>query len=369
MKCADQINDIRQLILRGRLKPGQMVGTEADFAQKWKLSRHTVRRGVAQLIKEGLLERRPGKGLFVRASQTSTRIVQVVVPDMTWSFMVGIARGVKAEGRTRGVQVQVYDAHGEMDWDMEFIRQLPNGSTDGAVIASLHHHRFSEVLFELKTRAYPFVLVDQKLRDLEIPTVEIENYDGGYFVGKKLAEFGHQRIAFVGPMNIQTVVDRLSGFRDALLDEKILFDRSLVLDLGGEGITDWLQTGVGGAEDAIVRALSSPNPPTAIFDGSGDLAPIVYRAVQQLGLKIPGDVSVVTFDDAATFTQYLEPSVAQLKHSWNEVGRAALDILIAEMNRTTPKSRNEPKEHRRIGFDWIEGGSLTRMAGRSITTN
>jgi DNA-binding LacI/PurR family transcriptional regulator len=87
--------------------------------------------------------------------------------------------------------------------------------------------------------------------------------------------------------------------------------------------------------------------------------------MQRLGLKIPEDISVVTFDDAATFTQFLEPQVAQLKHSWNEVGRAALDILITEMNRTSPKSRNELKEHRIVGFDWVEGASLRRAGQKS----
>jgi LacI family transcriptional regulator len=161
-------------------------------------------------------------------------------------------------------------------------------------------------------------------------------------------------------MNINAVAERLNGFRDAMLDEGVLFDRSLVVDMGGEGLADWLNKRLEVAEEAILRILASPNPPTVIFDGSGDLTPIVYRAVQQVGLKIPQDVSVVTFDDAATFTQFLDPQVSQLKHSWNDVGRAALDILIAEMNRTTQKSRNEPKEHRIVGFDWVEGASLTR---------
>jgi len=362
MKCADQINDIRESIQCGRLQPGAMVGTEAEFAHKWQLSRNTVRRGIDQLVDEGLLERRPGKGLYVRASHTSTRTVQLVVPDMTWTYMGKIARGVKAEGKGRGVQVQVYDAHGEMDWDMEFIRQLPNGVTDGAIIASLHHRRFSEVLFELKARAYPFVLVDQGLHDLEVPTVEIRNYDGGYAVGEKLAQFGHKRAAFLGPMKLDAVADRLNGFRDAMLDQGVLFDRSLVVDMGGEGLTDWLNERLELAEESILQLFESRNPPTAIFDGSGDLAAVVYRALQRLGLKIPQDVSIITFDDAAVFTHFLDPPVTQLKHSWNDVGRAALDILIAEMNRTTPKSRNEPKEHRIVGYSWVDGASLAPVA-------
>jgi DNA-binding LacI/PurR family transcriptional regulator len=361
MKCADQINEIRKAIQCGQHLPGDMVGTEFEFAQQWKLSRNTVRRGVDQLVQEGLLERRPGKGLFVRPSHTSTRTVQLVVPDLTWSHMVKIARGVKAEGRTRGVLVQVYDAHGEMDWDMEFIRQLTNGVTDGAIIASLHHREFSEVLFELKTRAYPFVLVDQRLHDLDVASVEIRNYDGGFFVGKKLASLGHHRVAFLGPMNLDVVNERLNGFRDAMLDAGVLFDRSLVIDLGGDGLADWLNKRLELTEEAILRVLSSPNPPTAVFDGSGDLTPIVYRAVQQLGLKIPQDVSVVTFDDAATIVQYLTPPAAQLKHPWEAVGRDALEILMSEMNRTSPKSRNEPKEHRTVNFEWQPGESLASL--------
>ena len=264
-------------------QPGDMVGTEFEFAQQWKLSRNTVRRGVEQLVQEGLLDvptwQRTLRSSFAHIDSHSSI-------GRTGFDLVAYGQncpGVKAEGRSRGVQVQVYDAHGEMDWDMEFIRQLTNGVTDGAIIASLHHHQFSEVLFELKTRAYPFVLVDQRLHDLEVASVEIRNYDGGFFVGQKLASLGHHRVAFLGPMNLDVVNERLNGFRDAMLDAGVLFDRSLIIDLGGDGLADWLNKRLELTEEAILKVLSSSNPPTAVFDGSGDLTPIVYRAVQQLG--------------------------------------------------------------------------------------
>jgi DNA-binding LacI/PurR family transcriptional regulator len=366
MLSSDRIAELRHAIKTGKLAPGEQVGTEFAFSQEWGVARNTVRRRISMLIDEGLLERRPGKGLFVRSPHTVTRTIQLVVPDLTWSHLVKIARGAKATGRALGVQVQVYDAHGDMEWDLEVVRQLPSGPTDGAILASLHHHWFSEVLFELKAVGYPFVLVDQRLHDLEVPTVEIDNYGGGYLAGKKIAEFGHRRVAFLGPMGLQVVVERLNGFRDALLDAGVLFDRSLVVDLGGDDLTDWLNTRLGATVDAVIRLLDAPNAPTAIVDVAGDVAPMIYRAVQQSGRRIPEDVSIVTFDDSATFSQLLNPQVSQLKHDWEAIGGAALELLLQEMGRTKRTGRRVAAEHRVLPGAWVPGASLA--PSREINT-
>jgi DNA-binding LacI/PurR family transcriptional regulator len=358
MESLDQIAELRTAIQSGKLAPGDRVGTEFAFSQKWGIARNTVRRRIAPLIDEGLLERRPGKGLYVSAPHTATRTVQVVVPDLSWTHVVRIVRGAQEVGAQRGLHTQIYDAHGQIDLDMEMLRRLPTGATDGAINDSLHHRRFTEVLVELKSTGYPFVLVDQRLHDVEVPTVEIDNYGGGYVVGQKLIELGHRRVGFLGPMNLQVIAERMSGFRDATLDSGVLFDRSLVVDLGGEGVADWLNERLEATQEGVAKLLSRPDPPTAIFDGSGDVAPLIYRAVRQLGLRIPEDVSVVSFDDSAKYSQFLEPQVAQLKHSWDFLGRAAMEVLVGEMNRSKCNGHSKNVEHRVVSPEWQPGASL-----------
>jgi DNA-binding LacI/PurR family transcriptional regulator len=358
MKSRDQIAELRSAIQTGKLAPGERVGTEFAFSQEWGIARNTVRRRIAPLIDEGLLERRPGKGLYVSAPESATRTVQVIVPDLSWTHVVRIVRGAQEVGAQRGLHTQVYDAHGQIGLDLQMLRRLPDGPTDGAIIISLHHRRFTEVLVELKATGYPFVLVDQRLHDIDVPTVEIDNYGGGYVVGQKLAEMGHRRVGFLGPMSLQVVMDRMNGFRDATLDAGVLFDRSLVVDLGGDGVADWLNTRLDATQEGVQKLLNRPNRPTAIFDGSGDVAPLVYRAVQQLGLRIPEDVSVVSFDDSAKFSQYLDPPVAQLKHSWGHLGRAAMEVLIPLMNRSNRDLGASKIEHRVISPKWEPGASL-----------
>jgi DNA-binding LacI/PurR family transcriptional regulator len=357
MKCLQQIDRLRQTIKRGDLPPGALVGTEFAFSQEWGLARNTVRRGIEVLVGEGLLERRPGKGLFVRGPEAATRTVQVVVPTLAWSHQVKIARGAQDAGRERGVQILVYDAHGRMEADLDVIRRLPDSAIDGAIIVSLHHRRFSEVLFELKAAGYPFVLVDQRLHELEVPTVAENYYDGGYLAGKHLAELGHRRVAFLGPLNLQIIVERLNGFRDAMLDAGVLFDRSLVVDLGGESVTEWMNERLEQVEDLLLPLFKRPDRPTAVFDGSGDIAPFIYRAAQRAGLRIPDDLSVVSFDESP-ICSFLQPSLARIRHNWEEIGQAALELLLRKMTPAERRSSRSDCEHRIIPVGWEAGESL-----------
>ncbi|MCC7084932.1 MAG: GntR family transcriptional regulator [Pirellulales bacterium] len=363
MKCLEQIDQLRESIKSGNLAPGDMVGTEFAFSQEWGLARNTVRKGIEVLVDEGLLERRPGKGLFVRSPHSATRTVQVIVPNLAWSHQVKIARGAQEAGREHGVQTLVYDAHGQLEADLEMIRRLPDSPIDGAIIVSLHHRRFSEVLYELKAGGYPFVLVDQRLHDLEVPTVEENNYEGGYMVGKYLAALGHKRAAFLGPLNFQVITERLNGFRDAMLDAGVLFDRSLVMDLGGESVTEWMNERIDKTEEVLLPLLAKPNRPTAVFDASGDIAPFIYRTAQRAELKIPEDVSVVSFDESP-ISCFLQPEVARVKHLWEEIGQAAFELLMKQMNPDERRRTARSSEHRVMPVGWDAGKSLAAVEER-----
>jgi DNA-binding LacI/PurR family transcriptional regulator len=354
-KCPEGVESLRSLIQTGRYEPGEMVGTEGEFARKWGLARNTVRRWVESLVEEGLIERRPGKGIFVKLPSTAAKVIQVVVPNISWEYSVRIVHAVQAAAAQTGIQVQIYDAHGRMELDLEFVRRLPDRLMDGAIIISIHHPRFSEVLFDLKSAGFPFVVADQRLRDLDVPTVENDSYRAAYLVGKKLAELQHERIACVGPFGISAVADRRSGFRDAMHDARIFCDRSLELDLGGEGLIDFYNDRIDAAVPLIKALLQRPDRPTAIFDVSGDVAAQIYLAAQELGLRIPDDLSVVTFDDLAI--RNLRPVVAHYRQPWSDMGRTALAMLMRQIERKGAM-RRAPSEHHVLEGMLVAGESL-----------
>src|SRR5438045_586141 len=85
---------LRRSIREQEFLPGQLIGSEHELARQQGISRVTVRKASELLVNEGLIERRPGKGLYVRANHSSTQLVQVVVGNLQWDACLRVALGV-----------------------------------------------------------------------------------------------------------------------------------------------------------------------------------------------------------------------------------------------------------------------------------
>lgn len=357
------LGHIREEILSGQFKPGQSIGTEKSLAAEADISRNSVRRAVDQLVREGLVQRRPGrsKGLFVREPHQAVRTVQIVVPNLLWHYCTQIAVGAQSVAASRGIRVQVSDAHASPELELAMLKALPASDTNGALVVSLHDPRYTEVLFSLKAGGYPWVLVDQRLESLEVPSVEIDNYGGGYAVGRELVGLGHRRIAFLGPLRLAAVARRLDGLRDAMLDAGVLFDRTLVANMDGEGLFESINALDGQTLPLVQMLLSRPDRPTVLFDGGGDAIPYVCRTLRELGLRLPQDISVVSFEDSPV-CELMDPPVACVRHPWDIVGRAAMQMLLDQMHRRSAGVESARAKRQIIPFTWVPRASLAPPA-------
>lgn len=347
---------LRGSIRDGRFAPGELLGSEHELARRESISRMTVRKASELLISEGLLERRPGKGLYVRSqSSVAGGVVQVIVGNLLWETSLQMARGVQNAVAADGIHVQLYDAHRDIELDLQLIRQLPESSARGAVIVSLHSPEFSRAICRLHADGFPFVLLDQRMRDIEVPSVTSDNHLGGYLAGQHLATAGHRRIAFIGDLIAATVQDRLSGLRDAVGDAGLPFRRSMVIDLnvGTERFGDWAQR----ISKGVQQLMQQPEPPTAIFCSCDAVARQVYRDLKQLGLSVPTDVSVVGYDDDP-LASYLQPALTTVHQPFEAMGESAMELL-----RQRIASPSAPVEARELQVKLIERGSVAPPRG------
>ena len=344
---------IRQSIRVGEYSSGQMIGSEYELARRESISRMTVRRASELLVNEGLVERRPGKGLYVRSDRVNTRMVQMVAGNLQWEPSLQVSRGAQTVAKQRGIQVQLYDAHGDVELDLAMLRQLPTSQARGAIVVSLHSPTFNEAVYQLKVEKFPFVLVDQRLQDIEVSSVTADDHSGGYQVGQVFTQAGHKRIAFIGDLDATTVRDRQAGLRDAIADAGQRFDRSLVLDLqaGMDRMGDW-----SARIDVCVRdVMGRPNPPTAIFFSCDAVARTAYRTLLQMGLRIPQDVSVMGYDDDP-LAEWLTPGLTTVRQPFLGMGQAAMEMLCRRMGNS-----HLPVEHQVLPVELVNRGSVAAL--------
>lgn len=136
----------------------------------------------------------------------------------------------------------------------------------------------------------PMVLVDNNVPHLQLDRVLIENFDSLYRTVVRLVEWGHRRILFVrGPDDVPSFRDRARGYRAAMDDlglasQEVLYTYNSTVEAGQQQMVEWLQ------ENGLPEctALVACNDKTAIG---------AMQALQQFGIDVPGDVSVVGFDD------------------------------------------------------------------------
>jgi len=347
------VNRLRTSIESGKILPGQRVGSEMEMVQETGLSRKSVRKAIDFLIHDGLVERRPGKGIFVREPHSTVKVVQLVVPDMGSELWTKIYRAVQTLGVNYGIQVQAYDAYhtSQVDIHLQVIRNLPRSGVDGAIINPIPDPRFAEVVQSLKRHRYPFVLMEEPWRDGDYFTVSSDNYRGGYLVGKELASRGHRSIAYLGVMTDYAARRRMEGMRDAILDAGLPFDRSLVMDLELENLyRKWTKE----VDRCVRRLMERPDRPTALFFCNDGAAADGYLTLKAMGISIPGDVSIVGYDDSENICRLLEPNLTSIRPPIQKTGQEALELLMKQF--ADPSAR--PEHRIPVEPEWISRGSV-----------
>lgn len=348
--------ELRTAIQSNQFPPGASIASEHELARRHKLARMTVRKAVQTLVDEGLLERKPGKGLFVRDHASETRTVRMMAGNLCWEPAVQISRAAREVAKTRGVALHLVDAHGHLQEDLAAILQLPASGARGAVIMSLHCPAFFHALCQLDVQGFPFVVVDQRLREVDAPSVSSDNAMGGRLVGEALLAAGHRRIAFLGDLEVSTTHDRLLGLREALADAGFPLDRALVKDVQGEDrFGDWTPR----VAVAVRELMAREDRPTALACSCDAVARSAYRALNELGLRIPGDVSVTGFDDDP-LAEWLSPGLSTVRQPFQEIGRAAMELLLDRM-----ADSNRPNEHRELPVVFVARGSIAAPAPAS----
>ena len=277
-------DDLLEAIEKGIYPPGSKLPSEKELMEQYNVSRITSKKALEMLADRNIIVRMPGKGSFVLEENEQDRENLPAVPQTVEPVRKGKMLGVILDFFSGFFGCELIAGIEHECWSKNYHMILK--CTYGNVEAE---SRAIDELMELALDKFPVILVDRALKGLPIPCIGTDNYRAAQDLVNILLEEGHEKICFVSqaPLETSSVEERFNGYRDTMLEHKILTNEDLwMIDLDSlvENIEETREK-----EKKVMEAIENyvENHPqvTAFFTVDLQTGVLVYRVLQKKNLR------------------------------------------------------------------------------------
>jgi LacI family transcriptional regulator len=184
-------------------------------------------------------------------------------------------------------------------------------------------------LFDLRRRNIRFVLLEE-VQGIQASLVDVDNVRGAQRAVRHLMDLGHTRIVhFAGPQYSRVSEERIAGVRAAYSETALVFSDAVIVQTG-DSLSDGYRAGL-----EYFRNRSAAHRPTGVTAYNDLVAIGLYRALSELGIRVPDAVSIVGYDDVP-LVEFISPPLTTIRVPKREVGRIAAEILHQEIESGPP---------------------------------
>jgi DNA-binding LacI/PurR family transcriptional regulator len=328
--------------MRDSTAPNRPI-TQKDVAERAGVSRAVVsyvinngprvvapetRARVLQAIED--LGYRPNKyaqGLKTQAAEQATGQIGLILGGdsslLERPYFASLLAGIYREANRLKQQIRFVTFFNELTDPVFFNKNIHPEVISGLIVVAtelvMRAPNAREIVTRIVERIDNIVTLEQVFDDL--PAVKFDRIGAAHTAVDHLLKLGHQRVAYAGSID-----DRLDGYRQALLEHGLGFDKGLVCALG-----EWHTPDIG--YRAVGQLMAQPDPPTAIFGTSDEVSIGLLAGLKDHGLRVPEDVALTSVDDIA-FARMIRPALTTVHVPNESFGPHALRMLA--MHRDYP---------------------------------
>ncbi len=247
-------------------------------------------------------------------------LLAFMVPDINSLFYPMLMRSIERAASEKGYSIVLCNNNEDLEVEKKNLIQMGSRGIDGLLCMSVSDNIEHLIRFREEWKI-PVTLINRNIAP-EISSVSIDSEYGGYLMTKYLLQQGHRKIAgFFGSPSHQRFRDRMTGYRLAMEEF---------------GMTDYEKycvSNVTSIEEAYQQSKNlflGEDKPTAVFASMDILAIGIYSGLQELGLRIPEDISVVGYDNIF-MTQYMTPPLTTYDNSIDQLAKEALESIQSQI--------------------------------------
>lgn len=248
----------------------------------------------------------------------SSKIIGLIIPDITNPFYPILAKGVEEAASKRGYNTILCDGGNDPGKEAAYLKFLNEHYVSGIVYNNFR--AISESTLEILSKSsLPTIFVDSKVTLAKANNLYIDNKVAMHKVIYYLYEQGHRKIAFLsGPSDSYSAIKRFKGYLTALEELGLEYNADLVVE-GDFTIKD--------ASKAVERLIERKVEFTAMACCNDLMALGAYEKFEEMGIKIPDDISIIGFDGIET-TKLVRPRLTTVIQPNREMGRESANVLI-----------------------------------------
>jgi DNA-binding LacI/PurR family transcriptional regulator len=255
-----------------------------------------------------------------RLVMSRTNTIGIVVDNISNIFYSGIIRGIEEVANRKGYNCIFYSGTSNSKDEASFLHLLFEGHVDGIILLSFQK-RDPKHLENMLDIPYPLALIGDHGELDGLFSVDIDNAAGLSDIVTYLHGLGHRKVAYIsGPAHMAPVKYRLKGLHQTM--------SKLHMECRPEWIvsSDW--TNQGGYE--AMQELLKEEGYTAVIASSDETAIGALRAIQEAGIQVPNQMSIVGFDDI-TLSSWVLPPLTTVRQPLKQVGMTAAEGLFAQI--------------------------------------
>jgi len=323
---------LRDAIARGEYAPDQPFVTQREIVERFGVSTTTAVRALNDLVADGLVVRRRGRGTFVAPPARWTGAGAAPAPR-TVAFVnfqddahqVAVRAGIAAECAAHGHRLVVASTP-DVGSEEVVLRRAANEGAIGIIVFLRDHSRAATTIDELRRGGVPVVLVDRYLPSMPTDAVIFDDFAIGYDVTTAMLDRGHRSLAVLwNEEDVTSVRDRLSGHYRALRDRGLpeLPDRS--------ALRDYAAPPTARRHQRLRALIGSPGGLTAVIGGNASTMTLAASDLLALSDGFPGSIELANMDELGPYD--VSPlAVVSATLPAREMGATAMRLLHERMS-------------------------------------
>ncbi len=268
-----------------------------------------------------------------------TKMIGLIVPDISNPIYPVFVNGLHDTIKEEGYHFLLGNTYGDSNEEFSILKMFLRNRVDGLIILSLESKQDEvtegSIVRLLRESGVPIVLSGRTFEDLKVDQVMSDSTRGAYLVVRHLLDLGHRRIGHIrGPYGVPAADLRLKGYQMALEEHGITFDESLIIESTFKQESGYR---------SMKEFMKMKCPPTAIFAANDIMALGAMLAIQEEGLRIPDDISIVGFDNIP-LCDLVNPGLTTVAQPEYESGKKAAELILRRISEKINSSYDGKRE-------------------------